>query len=249
MKKPGKRSKLSAKEPAAKKTTSRKKSKKNSAAPARKTGRANRPARKSASPVRKPRVTGSWDATSMTKHIDDVWDQPDDTQMSNCAAGATRPSDDCNCFLKNAARGFFSATEAFDDATLKVDAIIKILSKAANGWTEIPNAGGDGKQRTADAITAFNTDQKVVIAAMTSAALGDPNGHIALVVAGTESAGTARLTVPKCTAGSIGTAAVKDKGVNWSFGASMPAKIQYFWKLPDTSGPTLRSRRATAVPR
>jgi hypothetical protein len=183
----------------------------------------------------------AWDADSMTTTIDAVWDQADNSQATNCASGIARPNRDCNCFLKNAARSFFSGTQAFDNASKNADQIIGLLADSSNGWTEIANTGGDGAQRTADAIAAFNDDHKVVIAGMTSDELGDTNGHLALVVSGTETAGSAKLDVPKCTAGSKNdTARVKDKGVNWSFGKTKVRQVRYFWRVPDVS-PILRS--------
>jgi hypothetical protein len=191
----------------------------------------------------------AWDADSATTAIDAVWDQSDSSGMSNCAVGTPQPNRDCNCFLKNAARGFFSSVQAFDDASKVADDIIGILADSSNGWTEIADSGGDGTQRTADAISAFNIDRKIVIAGMTSGELGDTNGHLALVVKGTETAGSANLVVPKCTAGSVNsTARVKDRGVNWSFGKTMPRKVRYFWRIPDTLAPapiaaSVRKRR------
>lgn len=183
----------------------------------------------------------------MAAAIDTVWDQADGSNMSNCANSISRPNMDCNCFLKNAARGFFSATQAFDDPTKDADAIVGILADASNGWTEIPDSDGAGTQRTADAIAAFNTDNKVVIAGMTSDALGQNHGHLALVVAGTTNAGSAKLVVPNCTAGSANAGArVKDKGVNFSFGADVPRNIRYFCRLPDTSSPLAAKRRGRA---
>jgi hypothetical protein len=193
----------------------------------------------------------AWDADSVTTAIDAVWDQSDGSAMSNCAANISQPNQDCNCFLKNAARGFFSSVQAFDDANKLADDIIGILADSSNGWTEIADSSGDGVQRTADAIAAFGTSNKIVIAGMTSGELGDTKGHLALVVKGTETAGSANLVVPKCTAGSIKAAGrVKDRGVNWSFGKTMPKNVRYFTRAPDTSPPVaLMLRRKKRRPR
>jgi hypothetical protein len=183
-------------------------------------------------------------ADSITAAVNAVWDQPDNTKISNCAASTPRPNEDCNCFLKNAVRAFFSTAQAFDDATKDADAIVDILADTTNGWTEIPDSDGGGTQRTADAIAAFNSDGKLVIAGMRSGDLGDTHGHLAVVVKGTEMAGSANLEVPRCTAGSVNAAArVKNKGVNWSFGASRPRQVRYFWKVPDASSPQLPRRQ------
>jgi hypothetical protein len=193
---------------------------------------------------RSSRDVATWAGSSMTTAIDAVWNQTDGSSMSNCASSISQPNMDCNCFLKNAARGFFSATQAFDDPSKDADAIVGLLADTSNGWTEIADSDGTGTQRTADAIAAFNTDNKVVIAGMTSDALGQDHGHLALVVAGTTTAGSANLTVPNCTAGSANAAArVEDQGVNFSFGKTMPTKIRYFWRLPDTSPPSAAAHR------
>lgn len=187
----------------------------------------------------------AWTPALMTMAVDAVWDQPNNTQASNCAAFTERPNRDCNCFVKNAVRGFFRTTQAFDKTDTDADSVVDILSDPANGWIEVPNPDGDGTLRTADAIVAFNSKGKVVIAGMKSGDLGAANGHVAVVVAGTEHAGAANLNVPMCTAGSIAAAGrVKDRGVNWSFGSSKVRQVRYFWQVPNT----IPGRQKTGAP-
>jgi hypothetical protein len=185
---------------------------------------------------RKPKsVRAAWTEDAITAAINAVWDQSDGSQMSNCAVTVPRPNQDCNCFVKNAVRGFFSSSQPFDGPDQKADAIIDILT-TANGWSEIPDAGDGGTQRSLDAIAAVDA-AKIVIAGMKSGDLGDTNGHLAVLVKGSDSAPSSGIAkVPNCTAGSGNASArVKNKGVNWSFGKNNAGKVRYFQQLPDTS--------------
>src|SRR5260221_8644626 len=98
----------------------------------------------------------------MTSAIDGIWDQSDGSKMKNCASSIARPNQDCNCFAKNAARKFFSTVQTFDQESKEADEIVALLADSSNGWTEILDSDANGTRRTADAISAFNSEGKVV---------------------------------------------------------------------------------------
>ena len=127
---------------------------------------------------------------------------------------------DCNQFLKAAVAPYFG--NPFDG--LNADNIIAMLSDPTNGWTS--------SQSIPDAI-ANAQNGLFVIAGMTSAQLGQNNGHVAVVV-GCPGGMSGTVNVPIGYAGSIGTAQIRGEKLSLSFPrtAVQDSSVSYFSKAP-----------------
>jgi hypothetical protein len=172
----------------------------------------------------------AWTPDDIKRMAETVWDQT--TSGTNCALSGDHvpiPKEDCNCYIKNACRQFVTALP-FDTPAFDADAIIGELARTGSGW----NSVGTDPDAAAAAANAGN----VVVAGLTSNELGENNGHVALVVIGTEYSGTWGRDLPRCVAGAINPVArVKDRGVQFSFPAKKAMEIRYFSRMPDREAP------------
>lgn len=191
--------------------------------------------------AQKPTVSGSaiafqeesiqsWTPDEIQRVGETVWDQT--TPGKNCAVTNGQPplpKEDCNCFIKNSCRQFIS-TLSFDNLTFNADDILRAVSRADSGWTAL-GANPDS------AVSAVS-EASVVIAGLSSAELEDSNGHLALVVTGTEFSGTWSRSFPRCIAGSVNSGArVKDRGVQFTFPVKKAPSVRYFSRKPDVAVP------------
>lgn len=143
----------------------------------------------------------------------------------SCEDNWAANNDDCNKFVK-AALGGFLANAYFDG--LDADGIIGKMESAAEAWT---------KTTSIDAAITDAKDGKAVIAGMTSDQLGDPHGHLAVVV-GCDGQLSGTVIVPVGYAGSINAAARLDGGrLSGTFKADLVRSegLNYFVKAVQVS--------------
>jgi hypothetical protein len=144
--------------------------------------------------------------------------------LDSCAAQFADNRSDCNKFLK-AALGPFLAAGYLDG--LDADGIVGKLADPAQGW-----------QNSRDIATAIASAKagNIVVAGMTSKALHQNHGHVAIVVGcdGQPSGGT---IVPVGYAGSLGNPAAELDGgrLSGTFEAALvrSGRIDYYCKPPD----------------
>jgi hypothetical protein len=145
--------------------------------------------------------------------------------IAECVAEFADNQGDCNQFLKAVANHFFQST-GFDGKN--ADGIIAYAQNSPTGWVDLQ---GDPSVAIT---TAKNGD--FVFAGMTSTALNQNNGHVAVVVGEDgQPSGAPPVTVPMCYAGSLGGAAISDGKISETFPAiaARNGQVQYFSKTPD----------------
>ena len=171
-----------------------------------------------------------WTPDEIKKHVMTVWDST--SPGINCATSGGKtpaPKEDCNCYIKNAARALVSNLP-FDDPSFDADAIIAELERMKSGWTAL-KTDPDKAMKHAD-------KGDVVIAAMTSTDLGEKHGHLAFVIIGKEASGTWKRNFPRCCAGALNAGArVTDRGVHFTFPTKQAMDIRYFARTPDLAMP------------
>ena len=144
--------------------------------------------------------------------------------IESCAAKFAANCDDCNKFLKAALSEFLA--EGYLDG-LNADAIVNKLKSDGGGW---------GTSRSIATAIAQAKAGKVVVAGMTSAALGQSHGHVAVVV-GCDGRPSGETIVPLGYAGSLGNPAARLDGgrLSGTFEATMvrSEKLDYYFKAPD----------------
>lgn len=144
--------------------------------------------------------------------------------LQSCEAQFAANRGDCNHFLK-AALGDFLAEGYLDG--LDADQIVQKLQAAGEGWSN--------SRSIADAITAAK-DGNMVVAGMTSAALGQSHGHVAVVV-GCDGQVSGTVVVPVGYAGSLENPAAQLDGgrLSGTFLADMVRNegLDYYIKAPD----------------
>ncbi len=144
--------------------------------------------------------------------------------IDSCDAAFPANCGDCNQFLK-AALSDFMAPAYFDG--LNADGIVAKLQDPGGGWTAT---------RTIQTAIAMAKSGNVVVAGMTSNALGQAHGHVAVVVGcdGQQSGGT---TVPVGYAGSLGNPAAQLDGgrLSGTFAAQLVRSegLDYYFKAPE----------------
>ena len=119
--------------------------------------------------------------------------------LQSCVEHFAANDDDCNKFLK-AALGVFLADGYFEG--MNADAIVGKLKQANEGWRS--------SRRIATAIERAKAGD-MVIAGMTSAALGASHGHLAIVV-GCDGQPSSGKIVPLGYAGSLGNPSARLEG-------------------------------------
>jgi hypothetical protein len=168
-------------------------------------------------------VDSDWTADEIKKVAGEIWDQA--TPGTNCDMATTIPKEDCNCYIKNAARHFISKLP-FDTSGFDADQIIDELARSGSGWTALGKDPDAAIDRTGAA--------EIVIAGMTSTDLGEDHGHLALAVDGSEASGTWSRNFPRCYAGSLNAnARVSNRGVHFTFPVKKAPDIRYFTRKPD----------------
>jgi len=144
--------------------------------------------------------------------------------IDSCEASFPAHRGDCNQFVK-AALGPFLVVDYF--GALNADGIVGKLKQASEGWT--------CSRKIADAIAMAKAGH-VVIAGMTSIALGQHHGHVAVVV-GCDGQASGEVTVPVGYAGSIENPATQIDGARLSgtVAATMVRSegLDYYFKPPD----------------
>lgn len=144
--------------------------------------------------------------------------------IDSCEASFPAHRGDCNQFLK-AAIGPFLVDGYF--GVLNADGIVGKLQRMGEGWT--------CSRKIADAIASAKAGH-VVIAGMTSAALGQHHGHVAVVV-GCDGKVSGAVTVPVGYAGSLENPAAQLDGgrLSGTFAATMVRSeaLDYYFKPPD----------------
>ncbi len=144
--------------------------------------------------------------------------------IASCDANFAANRGDCNKFLK-AALAEFLAGGYFDG--LDADGIVTKLQHQNQGWTRsthIPTVIGQAKAG------------QVVIAGMTSAALGQQHGHVAVVV-GCDGQVSGSTVVPLGYAGALDNPPAELDGgrLSGTFPADMvrAERLDYFFRAPD----------------
>jgi len=144
--------------------------------------------------------------------------------IASCDAQFAANCDDCNKFLKAALSDFL--VEGYLEG-LNADAIVTKLKSDGEGW---------GTSRSIAAAIAQAKAGKVVVAGMTSAALGQKHGHVAVVV-GCDGKPSGEAIVPLGYAGSLDNPAARLDGgrLSGTFEATMvrSEKLDYYFKAPD----------------
>ncbi len=175
-------------------------------------------------------TTTQWTPDEIKKSAIAVWDQT--SPGTNCATSGSAsplPKEDCNCYIKNAARALISSLP-FDDPAYDADMILSKLAVAGSGWTAL-GKDPDAAREQAD-------KGSVVIAGMTSSELGEENGHLAFVVIGKEYSGTLKRDLPRCCAGALNAAArVSDRGIHFTFPVRKALDVKYFARKPNLTLP------------
>jgi hypothetical protein len=144
--------------------------------------------------------------------------------LDSCAAQFAQNRGDCNQFLKAALGGFLVA--GYLDG-LNADGIVGKLQDPGEGWTasrDIPTA------------IAMAKAGNLVVAGMTSAALQQHHGHVAVVV-GCDGQASGDTTVPIGYAGSLENPSAQLEGgrLSGTFAAAMvrAGELDYYCKAPD----------------
>jgi hypothetical protein len=144
--------------------------------------------------------------------------------IESCDAKFAANCDDCNKFLKAALSDFLA--EGYLDG-LNADAIVAKLKSDGEGW---------GTSRSIATVIAQAKAGKVVVAGMTSAALGQSHGHVAVVV-GCDGQPSGDAIVPLGYAGSLDNPAARLDGgrLSGTFEATMvrSGKLDYYFRVPD----------------
>ena len=144
--------------------------------------------------------------------------------IDNCEANFAANSDDCNKFLKAALGGFLTA--GYLDG-LDADGIVGKLKNPAEGWVTT---------REIDVAISMAKSGNIVVAGMTSIALGEAHGHVAVVV-GCDGQSSGTTAVPLGYAGSLGNPAARLDGgrLSGTFAAKLvrSGELDYYYKLPD----------------
>ena len=144
--------------------------------------------------------------------------------LASCVANFANNCDDCNKFLKAALSDFLA--EGYLD-NLNADGIVGKLQSSDEGWET---------SREIDTAIAKAKSGHLVVAGMTSAALGQHHGHVAVVV-GCDGQVVGGITVPVGYAGSLGNPAARLEGgrLSQTFAASLVRSegLDYYFKAPD----------------
>ena len=144
--------------------------------------------------------------------------------LDHCAANFDANQGDCNKFLK-AALADFLVIGYFDG--LDADEIVGKMRQPGEGWTT---------SRKIDVAISSAKGGNVVIAGMTSVALGESHGHVAVVV-GCDGQTSGQTIVPLGYAGSLGNPGARLDGgrLSGTFSAKMvrSEQLNYYFKPPD----------------
>ncbi len=144
--------------------------------------------------------------------------------IASCEAHFAANAADCNQFLKAALADFLAA--GYLDG-LNADGIVGKLQDPTEAWTT---------SRAIPTAIAMAKNGHVVIAGMTSAALGQRHGHVAVVV-GCDGQMSGTTVVPLGYAGALGNPAAELCGgrLSGTFEAALvrAGRIDYYFKPPD----------------
>ncbi len=144
--------------------------------------------------------------------------------LASCAAAFAANSDDCNKFLKAALSDFLS--EGYLN-NLIADDIVGKLRRESEGWKT---------SRKIDTAIAMAKSGNMVVAGMTSEALGQHHGHLAVVV-GCNALNTGSGPVPVGYAGALGNPPARIAGdrMSLTFEAHLVHSegLDYYFKPPD----------------
>ena len=144
--------------------------------------------------------------------------------LASCAAAFAANSDDCNKFLKAALADFLPENYL---SNLDADDIVGKLQRQSEGWKT---------SRKIDTAIAMAKSGNMVVAGMTSAALKQHHGHVAVVV-GCDALSTGGGPVPVGYAGSLGNQAARIEGdrMSLTFLATLVHSegLDYYFKPPD----------------
>jgi hypothetical protein len=144
--------------------------------------------------------------------------------IDSCDENFAANSDDCNKFLK-AALGDFLMPGYLDG--LDADGIVSKLKDPAEGWTT---------SRVIATAISMAKSGNIVVAGMTSTALGQRHGHVALVV-GCDGEPSGETIVPLGYAGSLGNPGARLRGgrLSGTFAATLVRSegLDYYCRAPD----------------